>query len=106
MENRCRVAPREYHEKTGRLVRKDKIYTDEEKKEQKRLTTVAWRLENPKSGQTGLSVGLSTYRRKNRRKTGELPRSGQQDKRTFQFKVVNTCQVQLEVTQSHWSVPL
>ena len=36
MENRCRVAPREYHEyheKTGRLVRKDKIYTDEEKKE-------------------------------------------------------------------------
>ena len=41
------VEPREYHEKTGRLVRKDKIYTDEEKKEKKRLKTVAWRLENP-----------------------------------------------------------
>ena len=50
MENRCRVAPREYHEKTGRLVRKDKIFTDEEKKEKKRLTTVAWRLENPRAG--------------------------------------------------------
>ena len=50
MENRCRVAPREYHEKTGRLVRKDKIWNDEEKKERKRLATVAWRLENPRAG--------------------------------------------------------
>ena len=39
MELAC-VAPREYHEKTGRLVRKDKIYTNEEKKEKKRLKTV------------------------------------------------------------------
>jgi hypothetical protein len=44
------VEPREYHEKTGRLVRKDKIYTDEEKKEKKRLKTAAWRLENPRAG--------------------------------------------------------
>ena len=49
MENRSRVAPREYHEKTGRLVRKDKIWNDEEKKERKRLATVAWRLENPRA---------------------------------------------------------
>ena len=27
------IAPREYHEKTGRLVRKDKIFSDEEKKD-------------------------------------------------------------------------
>ena len=40
------VEPREYHEKTGRLVRKDKIYTDEEKK---RLNTVAHRLKNPRA---------------------------------------------------------
>ena len=33
MEKDCRVAPREYHEKTGRLVRKDKFRTEEEKKE-------------------------------------------------------------------------
>jgi hypothetical protein len=49
MEKDCRVAPREYHEKTGRLVRKDKIYTDEEKKEKKRLNTVAYRLKNPRA---------------------------------------------------------
>ena len=49
MELDCRVAPREYHEKTGRLVRKDKIHTDEEKKEKKRLKTAAWRLKNPKA---------------------------------------------------------
>ena len=43
------VAPREYHEKTGRLVRKDKIYTDEEGGEEERLKTAAWRLENPRA---------------------------------------------------------
>ena len=49
MEKDCRVAPREYHEKTGRLVRKDKIYTDEEKKKKAKAKTVAWRLENPRA---------------------------------------------------------
>jgi hypothetical protein len=44
-----RIAPREYHEKTGRLVRKDKIYTDEEKKKKKKAKTAAWRLENPRA---------------------------------------------------------
>ena len=42
------IAKRGYHEKSGRRVRIDKIYTDEEKKEKKRLKTVAWRLENPR----------------------------------------------------------
>ena len=37
MELDC-IAPREYHEKTGRLVRKDKFRTEEEKQEQKKLT--------------------------------------------------------------------
>ena len=49
MEKDCRVAPREYHEKTGRLVRKDKIYTDEEKKKKAKAKTAAWRLENPRA---------------------------------------------------------
>ena len=35
--------------KSGRRVRIDKIYTDEEKKEKKRLKTAAWRLENPRA---------------------------------------------------------
>ena len=45
MEFDC-FAPREYHEKTGRLVRKDKFRTEEEKKEQKKLNSVAWRKKN------------------------------------------------------------
>ena len=43
------MAKRKYHEKSGRRVRIDKIYTDEEKKEKKRLKTVAWRLKNPRA---------------------------------------------------------
>ena len=46
MELACRVAPREYHEKTGVLVRKDKFRTEEEKKEQKKLTSAKWRKKN------------------------------------------------------------
>ena len=43
------IAPREYHEKSGRLVRNDKIRTDEEKKELARAKTAAWRLKNPRA---------------------------------------------------------
>ena len=43
------IAKREYHEKSGRRVRIDKIYTDEEKKEKKRLKTAVWRLKNPRA---------------------------------------------------------
>ena len=42
------IAKRGYHEKSGRRVRIDKIHTDEDKKEQKRLNSAAWRLENPR----------------------------------------------------------
>ena len=37
-----------------------------------------------------LSLVLSLNRRKKRQETGELLRKGQKDRRTFQFKVVNT----------------
>ena len=47
MEKNC--VARQYHEKSGRLVRIDKIYTDEEKKEKAKVTTAAWRLENPRA---------------------------------------------------------
>ena len=43
---KMQIAKREYHEKTGRLVRKDKFRTEEEKKEQKKLNSVAWRKKN------------------------------------------------------------
>ena len=43
------ITKREYHEKSGRLVRIDKIHTVESKKEQKRLNSAAWRLENPRA---------------------------------------------------------
>ena len=36
------IAPREYHEKSGRRVRNDKFRTEEEKKEQKKLNSAAW----------------------------------------------------------------
>ena len=44
------IAPREYHEKTGRRVRKDKFRTEEEKKEQKKLNSAKWRERNPRPG--------------------------------------------------------
>ena len=43
------IAKREYHEKSGRRVRIDKIHTAESKKEEKKLKTAAWRLENPRA---------------------------------------------------------
>ena len=42
-------APREYHEKSDRFVRIDKVRTDEEKKQRKRLNSAAWLLENPRA---------------------------------------------------------
>ena len=43
------IAPRQYHEDTGRKVRCDKFLTDEAKREKKRLTSAEWRLKNPQS---------------------------------------------------------
>ena len=44
-----KTAPREYHEKTGRLVRKDKFHTVESKKERARIKSAEWRQRNPRA---------------------------------------------------------
>ena len=40
---------REYHEKSGRLVRIDKFHTVESKKEKARIATAEWRKRNPRA---------------------------------------------------------
>ena len=42
------TAKREYHDKSGRLVRIDKFRTDEDEKEKARVASVEWRLEDPR----------------------------------------------------------
>ena len=42
------VPQREYHEKSGRAVRKDKILTDEDKKEKARIRSAEWKVRNRK----------------------------------------------------------
>ena len=43
------IASREYHEKSGRLVRKDKFQTVESKKELAKVKSAEWRLRNPRA---------------------------------------------------------
>ena len=43
------TAPREYHEKSGRLVKIDKFHTVESKKEKARVASSEWRLRNPRA---------------------------------------------------------
>ena len=43
------ITKREYHEKSGRLIRIDKVHTDEEKKEKARVRTAKWRKRNPRA---------------------------------------------------------
>ena len=40
---------REYHEESGRLVRRDKFLTVESKKEKARVASIEWRLKNPRA---------------------------------------------------------
>ena len=42
------VSQREYHEKSGRAVRKDKFLTDEDKKEKARIRSAKWKARNRK----------------------------------------------------------
>ena len=42
------IATRQYHEKSGRLVRIDKFLTAEDKKEQARVRTAEWKKRNPR----------------------------------------------------------
>ena len=44
-----KTAPREYHQKSGRLVRKDKFHTVESKKEKAKVKSEEWRLRNPRA---------------------------------------------------------
>ena len=46
---KMQIAKREYHEETGRLVRKDKFRTEESKKEKAKVATAEWRLRNPRA---------------------------------------------------------
>ena len=41
------TAKRDYHEKSGRTVRRDKFRTEEEKKEKARVATAEWKKRNP-----------------------------------------------------------
>ena len=43
------IAPRECHEKSGRLVRIDKFHTVESKKEKARVATAEWKKRNPRA---------------------------------------------------------
>ena len=48
------IAPRQYHEDTGRKVRSDKFLTSEAKKAKARATSAEWRLQNGRIGASGL----------------------------------------------------
>ena len=43
------TAPREYHEKSGRLVRINKFHTVESKKEKARVASAEWKKRNPRA---------------------------------------------------------
>ena len=43
------TAKRDYHEKSGRMVRRDKFRTEESKKEKAKVATAEWRLRNPRA---------------------------------------------------------
>ena len=43
------IAQREYHEESGRMVRRDKFLTAEDERAKAGVNSAEWRLKNPKS---------------------------------------------------------